>query len=279
MRGPRGWAASLLLHTPAGLRKFRQVPILGAILHGVSRRILPADELVWAQVSEGPGRGIWLELSPRTGRNYLLGGVEHAVQAAVTARLRAGDVFYDLGANIGFYSLLAARCIGAQGTIFSFEPDAMTAERLRRNVARNGFANIHVIEAGVWSASGSLRFSPADESSPDRGVGTFIGANGSSGKTVPTVAMDDFVPGAPPPDAIKCDVEGAELEVFQGAEKLLRTHHPWILCEIHSQENGRALREFLGRFGYTFEIVDSSHILAAHESDPPDADALRKGRE
>ncbi|MGH9699201.1 MAG: FkbM family methyltransferase [Candidatus Acidiferrales bacterium] len=279
MRGARQWAASLLLHTPAGLRLLRQVPLLGAMIHGISRRILPADELVWAHVTEGPGRGIWLELSPRTGRNYLLGGVEHPVQATIAARLQAGDVFYDLGANIGFYSLLAARCIGPQGKIFSFEPDSTTAERLRRNVARNGFANINVVEAGVWSASGTLQFSPADDSSPDRGVGTFVGADATAGKAVRTVALDDFALGAAPPDAIKCDVEGAEVEVFRGAEKLLRAHHPWILCEIHSQENGCALREFLSGFGYTFEIVDPSHILAVHESDPPDAGPLRKGGE
>lgn len=279
MRGPRGWAASLLLHTPAGLRSLRQVPLLGAVIHGISRRLLPANELVWAQVTEGPARGVWLELSPRTGRNYLLGTVEPSAQAAVAARLRPGDVFYDLGANIGLFSLLAARCTGAQGQIFSFEPDAITAERLRRNVARNGFANVNVVEAGVWSASGTLQFRPADDSSPDRGVGTFIGPESSSGKAVPTVALDDFVLGAPPPDAIKCDVEGAEQEVFRGAEKMLRTHYPWILCELHSQENGRALREFLGGIGYTFEIVDAGHILAVHESKPPHADPLRKGRQ
>ena len=277
MRGPRGWAASLLLHTPASVRSLRQVPLLGAMIHGLSRRILPAEELVWAQVTEGPGRGIWLELSPRTGRNYLLGGMELAVQTTVTGRLRPGQVFYDLGANIGFYSLLAARCIGAQGKVFSFEPDAATAARLRRNVARNGIGNITVVEAGVWSASGTLRFHPADESSPDRGVGTFVGEAGDGGRELPTVALDDFVMGAPP-DAIKCDVEGAEMEAMRGAEKLLRAHHPWILCEIHSQENGRALREFLGGIGYTFEIVDANHTLAVHASDARQADPLRKGR-
>lgn len=111
MQGPRGWAASLLLHTPASLRSLRRLPVLGAMIHRVSRRILPADELVWAQVREGPARGAWLELSPRTGRNYLLGSVEPSIQAVLAARLRTGDVFYDLGANIGFYSLLAARCV------------------------------------------------------------------------------------------------------------------------------------------------------------------------
>ncbi|MGH9706401.1 MAG: FkbM family methyltransferase, partial [Candidatus Acidiferrales bacterium] len=214
-----------------------------------------------------------------TGQQYLRGTVEPDAQAAVASRLRPGNVFYDLGANIGFFSLFATRAIGAHGKVFSFEPDAVIAERLRRNVARNGLANIQIIEAGVWSASGRLGFAPAAGSSPDRGLGTFIGADASAGKEVRTLALDDFVLSAPPPDAIKCDVEGAEVEVFRGAEKLLRAHHPWILCEIHSQENGRALREFLSGFGYTFEIVDPSHILAVHESDPPDADRMRKGRE
>jgi hypothetical protein len=67
---------------------------------------------------------------------------------------------------------------------------------------------------------------------------------------------------APAPDAIKCDVEGAEVEVFRGAEKLLCAHRPWIICEMHSETNARDSRELLSRFGYSTESVDVNHVLA-----------------
>jgi FkbM family methyltransferase len=101
-----------------------------------------------------------------------------------------------------------------------------------------------VIEAGVWSKSGAVNFIPADHLiSPDHGLGRFVtGDQAAAGTPRASVALDDFIKTNPPPDAIKCDVEGAEVEVFRGAETLLKEHRPWIICETHSQENDRALR-------------------------------------
>jgi len=142
--------------------------VLGSFLHTLSYRIFSADQKVWAQVEAGPAKGIWLELNSRTGQNYRLGETEKTCQTIVAERLRLGDVFYDLGANIGLFSRLAARTAGPTGEVFSFESDGQIAERLRRNAARNGFSNITVVEMGVWSASGALNFTSADSSSPNR---------------------------------------------------------------------------------------------------------------
>lgn len=263
MSRARTLIGSLLLRTPQRLRSLRRVPVLGNLIHGLSRRLLPAGRIVWARVEAGPAAGLWLELNPRTGQDYLRGRVECATQAAVAQRLRPGDVFYDLGANIGLFTLLAARCVGPAGKVFSFEPDPAVASRLRRNIARNGFSNVAVVEAGVWSSSGNFEFVPATPDSPDRGVGTFMHAgNASGGAPVPCVSLDDFIRTAPLPDAIKCDVEGAELEVLRGAENLLKTRRPWFLCEMHSEANSQAARDSLGRLGYACEWVDGNHILA-----------------
>src|SRR5580700_6182378 len=108
----RNWMASLMLRLPASVRSFRRVPVLGSFLHVLSHRVLSSDRKVWAQVEAGPAKGIWLELNPRTGQNYRLGTTEKACQAVLAERLRSGDVFYDLGANLGFFSLLAARIVG-----------------------------------------------------------------------------------------------------------------------------------------------------------------------
>jgi FkbM family methyltransferase len=259
----RKWMGELLLHSPAPLRSLRDVPVLGEIIHRLSYQLLPADEKVWAQIEAGPAKGIWMELNPRTSQGYVRGQGEIPVQQVLAERTKPGMVFYDLGANIGFFSLLAARLVGASGKVFSLEPDANVAARLRRNVARNGFDNVTVVEAGVWSSSGNMNFIIADSSSPDHGLGRFaIGNEASAGSPARCIALDDFIKNAPPPDAIKCDVEGAEVEVFRGAEKLLEMHRPWMVCEIHSPENDRSLRSHLARFRYHLEAVDANHLLA-----------------
>ena len=196
MAAPRKWIGSLLLGLPAPLRSLRNVPILGNLVHRLSHRILPSDEKVWARVERGPGQGLWLELNPRTGQQYLHGDVEPAIQEVLAEKLKPGMVFYDLGANIGFFSLLAARLVGATGKVFSFEPDPEIAGRLRRNIARNGFTNATVVQAGIWSASGNVNFVAADLSSPDRGVGKFVAGEGATaGTPTPCIALDDFVQG------------------------------------------------------------------------------------
>jgi FkbM family methyltransferase len=253
----------LLLRSPAKLRALRHVPILGSFIHCVSHQVLPADEKVWVQVEAGALQGLWIELNPRTGQSYLRGEAERAVLQVLAQRLRPGMVFYDLGANIGLFSLLAARLVGATGKVYSFEPDAEAAGRLRRNVARNGFLNVTIIEAGVWSASEEVSFVPADLSSPDHGTGKFVAEGDAAGTSTRCIALDEFAQSAPLPDAIKCDVEGAEVEALRGAEKLLRARRPWILCEMHSEATDKASREFLRRFGYAFEMVDANHVLAS----------------
>jgi FkbM family methyltransferase len=263
MAAARKWIGSFLLGLPEPLRSLRYVPILGNLAHRLSHRFLPTDEKVWARIERGPGAGLWLELNPRTGQHYFRGDVEPTIQEILSRRIEPGMVFYDLGANIGFFSLLAARLVGAKGQVFSFEPDPEIAGRLRRNITRNGFINATVVEAGIWSASGTVNFVAADLSSPDRGIGKFVAGEGAgAGTSTRCVALDDFVRNAPTPDVIKCDVEGAEIEVFRGAEKLLEARHPLILCEMHSDANDKFLREYLGRCGYSLESVDDTHVLA-----------------
>jgi FkbM family methyltransferase len=264
MDSARKWMGDILLRSPAPLRRLRNVPVLGEFIHRLSHRILPADERAWVQVETGPAQGLWLELNPRTGQDYLRGQAESPVQKILAERLRPGMIFYDLGANIGFYSLMAARILGANGQIFSFEPDSKAVERLRHNIARNGFQNVTIVEAGVWSESGTMNFVAADPSSPDHGTGRITReGDAARGRVARCVALDDFTQGAPPPDAIKCDVEGAEVEVFRGAKNLLKAFRPWIICEMHSDANDRATREFLSGFGYAFETIDVNHVMAA----------------
>lgn len=259
----RRWVSNLLLRSPASLRSIRNVPLLGDVVHRISRRVVSSDETVWAKVQAGPCEGIWMCLNPRTGQGYLRGEAEAPVQRVLVERLRPGMVFYDLGANLGFFSMLAARIVGPGGMVFSFEPDAEIAERLQKNIERNQFRNVRVIPKGAWSESGKQAFVSAGASSPDRGTGRFVADRERAGSaSLECVALDDFVRAAPAPHAIKCDVEGAEVHVLRGAQQLLRAYRPWILCEMHSKLNDSGCREILEQFGYNFTDADEQHVLA-----------------
>ena len=268
MQETPNWVSSLLLRAPASLRSVRRIPILGEVVHRLSHRIVPGDKKVWAQIESGPAKGLWFEVNPRTGQDYIRGDAEKPVQETLNRDLRAGMIFYDLGANIGLFSLLAARLVGPEGKVFSFEPDSAVANRLRRNIARNQFSNVSVIEAGIWSSSCEKHFAPADSASPDRGTGTFVTSVADPGDSIKCISLDDFARTAPPPDLIKCDVEGAEVEAMRGAQDLIKRHRPRIVCEMHSAENEHDFRQILKEHNYDFSVVDHHHLFASPAERP-----------
>jgi FkbM family methyltransferase len=173
-------------------------------------------------------------------------------------------VFYDLGANIGFFSLLAAKLVGPSGVVVAFEPDPENAARIRENASRNNFSWITVEQKAVWSEASMVTFSRMDPAlSPDRGQG-HVSAEASAANSirVEATSLDAYSSGHAPPQFLKCDVEGAEVEVFRGAGRLLRENRPGILCELHSEEARHTLLQELSLQGYRCLECDSSHILA-----------------
>lgn len=247
----------------AGLRRF---PVVGPCLRWASAKILPRDSLTWVQVQHGNAAGLWLRLNPRTGRSVLEGGGEREVQRALWEHLRPGMNFYDVGANIGFFSLLAARLVGEHGHVTAFEADPENAARLREHVARNKLPQVAIEEKAVWFEHGTVIFARTDPAvSPDRGTGHVASAAGTATIQVAAVSLDEYTSTSPAPDFLKCDVEGAEVEVFRGARRLLREKRPGIVCEMHSDENRRVLIDELSRVGYTCKPCGENHVLALPE--------------
>jgi FkbM family methyltransferase len=261
----RAWLGRLILRFSPLLLRMRQWPVLGPIVQQIGRRLLPPDTLVWTQVKAGPGKGLWLRLNPRTGSLYFRGGGEAQVQEYLALRLKPGMVFYDVGANIGLFTLIAARLVRPGGHVVAFEPEAGVAVRLQENAVRNELHNVTVVRAAAWSSSGRVSFCSADPSnSPDLGVGRVVDyrVTEPSANTVSAVALDDCISKYSPPDLIKCDVEGAEVEVFRGASQILAAHKPEIICELHSPECRKSVTELLCNAGYRVELLDHNHISA-----------------
>jgi FkbM family methyltransferase len=255
------------------LADLRRLPLIGPCLRWASAKLVPRDSLAWVQVQRGAAKGIWLHLNPRTGSGYFNADIEPEVQGVLQKYLHPGMTFYDVGANIGFFTLLAARLVGKQGRVVAFEADPEIASRLRENISRNEKAAISVEEKAVWSSSSQILFARADASaSPDRGLGHVLAEAGEEARRdaiqVQAVTLDEYAFQSKTPDFIKCDVEGAEVEVFRGAQRLLSQERPHILCELHGEQNRHVLLEDLARFGYRCEPCGENHILAQHPERP-----------
>ena len=256
--------AGFFLRHGSFIAALRRIPVLGAFLSWGSRKLLPSDTLVWVQIQNGHARGLWICVNPRTGQAVHHGEEEPEVQDALVEYLRPGMTFYDVGANIGFFSLLAARIVGPFGRVVSFEADPEIAVRLRENLARNGFEQATVVQRAVWSEPTTVLFARVDSSvSPDRGLGhVVVDRNSSNTIAVDAVALDGFLGSERQPDFIKCDVEGAEAAVFAGAENVLREKRPILLVEMHSVEDHRLLSRKFSEFGYYCRDLDANHVLA-----------------
>ncbi|MGC1415971.1 MAG: FkbM family methyltransferase [Candidatus Acidiferrum sp.] len=263
MSASQGRLAQFLLRYGSSLAGLRRVPVVGKCVSWAGEKLVPRDSLAWAQVQSGPAQGLWLHLNPRTGSTYFEGGCEPEVQEAVQQHLRPGMTFYDVGANIGFFSLLAARLVGKDGRVVAFEADPEIAARLREHVARNEFGWITVEEKAVCAGSGTVFFARIDPAiSPDRGLGHVVSTSSGDTVQVSAVSLDDYTRTQPAPDFIKCDVEGAEVEVFRGAMRLLKEKRPGIICEMHTEENRRILLEEFSRLGYLCKPHGANQVLA-----------------
>jgi len=142
--------------------------------------------------------------------------------------LESGMTMLDIGANVGYLSLLAAERIGPDGLVHSFEPDREIRGRLERNIARNGLSNIVVRKEAVTKSSGEVRFFKSAEAS-NQGISSTVEGPGPHGERretepelVPAVRLDDVAISLDRPvDVVKLDVEGAELDALEGGGELL----------------------------------------------------------
>jgi FkbM family methyltransferase len=257
--------ANAYLRFASPFAKLSSIPVFGDLLRATGRALVAPDTQLWVQIEQGPSAGLWIRLDPRTGRSILQGEAEPQVQQALAVCVQPGMVFYDLGANIGLLSLLAARLVGRDGRVFAFEPDPINFQRLRLNAARNGFLNVTAERKAVWSASSNMSFACANlRQSPDRGLGhiTLEQQESENSISVECVSLDDYCSTHPVPDFIKCDVEGAECDVFRGATETLRLRHPGIVCEMHSMQSRARLANHFLDLGYSCYSLDPTHLLA-----------------
>lgn len=191
---------------------------------------------------------------------YWLGSYEIKKRLAFESKIKAHSVVYDIGANVGFYSLLAAHLSGPEGKVYAFEPLSRNVDFIRRHAALNRFANIEVFEAAVSDHSGESFFDP--------GASIATGHLSEAGTVkVRLVRLDDLLAtgSITPPDTMKVDVEGAEYAVVRGAQRLIDQFRPTIFLDTHGRDVHDLTLSFLAGYGYHFEILDGRPLAEAKE--------------
>ena len=184
----------------------------------------------------------------------------------VRSLLAPGMVVVDIGANIGYYSLLAARCVGPEGHVYAFEPVPANVELLRRSVEANGYTQVQAIAKAVSDREGTIRLfvdarnfgnASIDEANVPDGVGAV---------EAPAVTLDGFFASRPDerPQFIKIDAQGAEGRILAGADRVLGGGSMKILLEFwpfglkNAGADPPALLERLRDYGFACSVIDSS---------------------
>lgn len=195
------------------------------------------------------GRRLTVDPACHTYRSvYFKGTYEPAVSALVTRLLRPGDVCLDVGANIGWYTTLCARCVAPSGTVHAFEPQADTFEALRRNVALLPKASAAVVlnDCALGDRQGDARVHVfAELPNGHTSLGDF-GRADATPQACELTTVDAYLArrGGPPVTFVKLDIEGSELSCLRGAGRLFAQAVPplWIVEMALATTRG---------FGYT----------------------------
>jgi FkbM family methyltransferase len=196
---------------------------------------------------------------PLRGKKWIVGAASHAywvgtyevdILSAFAASITPGVTVYDVGANVGIYSLLASSRTGPSGKVYAFEPLERNLRYLRRHMTLNHVQNCDILETAVCDTEGTRRFARAAQ---DFSMGHF---SSEGDMLVPSTTLDSCIYGEKgfrPPSVVKIDVEGAELEVLHGVSRALAEFHPKIFLEIHGTQLHSDCRASLVAKGYSIE--------------------------
>ena len=214
----------------------------------------------------GPGRGLRFDPGP-SNSDYASGDNELPVQEALVDHLQAGSVFYDIGANVGFLTVLGARLVGPQGTVYAFEPVPGNAAYVRQNAQANRFAQIQVFEKAVSNLSGAGELNLAKYSGGSALASVEPPPDTHGTLHVDVVTVDVLVDrdGLLPPDVVKIDVEGAEYEVLEGMAATAERYRPVIVVEVDAAESESlrrkqaACEQWLRSRGYRVQELPDSY--------------------
>lgn len=180
-----------------------------------------------------------------------LGSYEYEQRILFERVIKQGSIVYDIGAHVGFYTLLASVLVGPTGKVLAFEPNPRNLSYLKAHLEINNIGNVLIFEKAVSNKTGTSHFEAG-------GGHSSMGHLAESGELqVETVALDELVAsnGIPLPNYIKIDVEGAEFDALSGARKLLSCTRPVIFLSIHGDKAYMSCKRLLEDLGYLLRPI------------------------
>lgn len=204
-------------------------------------------------VASVPGGRIPLFYAEDLGRRVLMtGGFEAAEIDAVMSYATQGSFAADVGANVGMFTIPLAQKVGATGVVLAFEPHPLNAERLRRNCASNVVSNVVIHQIALAERDGTAVLQLGKDHAYGSTIRVAPGKESGQALSVPCRTLDGIWRdvGRPRISVVKVDVEGAELDVLNGARELLMECGPALLMEANSANALRELSDWLAGVGY-----------------------------
>ncbi len=167
--------------------------------------------------------------------------------------IRPGDTVVDIGANIGYYSVVAGKLVGEKGRVIAFEPDPVAASFIRKNLELNGLSNVTVEQKAVSNAPGSIRLFLSEENKGDHRIYQPEGEERPF-VDVEAVALDDYFAGGSTPDVVKIDTQGAELAIFRGMAGTVKRADDFVITVEYSPHH---LAGFGGTGEQLLDVIDA----------------------
>lgn len=216
-------------------------------------------------------QGDWLG-----GHVFLTGDYEPPTAALILKLLKPGDMFVDVGANIGFFTVLGSRAVGPTGRVLAFEPLAAARAELERNIRLNQCRNVVVHDEAVSDRESTNDYYAGPED--HQGISSLRSlSNASAVGQVQTIRLDDRIPTDHVVTLVKIDVEGAEYRVLDGFTERLILDRPDLIIEVtdaYLRELGnssRTLRARLTSLGYQMYLIDEDRLIPVDTDSPEPA--------
>ncbi len=187
-------------------------------------------------IKSGPLKGFKWNVKSNT-NDFFTGLYEEEFVELLLDKLKPEDVFYDIGANAGYFSIIASQIIRAENSIYSFEPVPYLFEIIKHHAKSNNVNNVRVFPFAISNKTGTVEFSNMDKT----GGNTYISDSQIFQTSqdiikVKSITVDDFLkdtPNAKKPTVMKIDAEGAEYDVLLGAKETLEKNKPLLFLSTH----------------------------------------------
>lgn len=241
-----------------------KIPFISKMYGGWLRSNLPNKDTIL------PCHGLQILVrNPRQstiGKSIYLDGIyEQETTRFISSKIEPGMTILDIGADIGYYTILFAKHVGSKGQVYAFEPIPRAKWYLDKNILMNGLDNVKTFGFALFDKPGNAYLEDPFTKSKINPSKQSLSGNDIQ---VEMKMFDEWKlkEGINNIDLVKLDVEGAELNILQGMKNTLQSQHPKILIEVHPRQlktfgfSPPDVIEFLSKFGYKIESVDKTKI-------------------